>query len=137
MGQQLKKNTSQKPRSEIANSIVKQLSQISMSKAREIETFFVDMENVFDESYRILKTGGRCCFVIGNTRIKGIDILNAEVFTESLQYSGFEIEQVIKREILSKILPQKRDPRTGKFTSAEDDNTVAIYPVEYIIVARK
>ena len=41
------------------------------------------MQDVFIDSYRILKKGGRCCFVIGNTRLRKVDILNAEVFAEN------------------------------------------------------
>jgi len=123
-------------RSQIAKSIVNKLAEKNKKKAQEVEAFFGAMEEVFDESFRILKYGGRCCYVIGNTKLLGVDILNAEVFAESLQYSGFKIDRIIKREIPSKILPQKRDEKTGKFTSAQNANSEA-YPVEYIIVGLK
>jgi hypothetical protein len=97
---------------------------------KEIEAFSMDMGEVFDESHRILKPGGRCCYVIGDTTLKGVDILNAEVFAESLQYSGFILDRIIKREIPSKILPQKRDEKTGRFASNDSADTEA-YPVEY------
>ena len=104
--------------------------------AKEIEAFFIDMQEVFDESYRILKHGRRCCYVIGDTRLKGVDILNTEVFAESLQYSGFKLDRIIKREIPSKILPQKRDEKTGRFANNHDANSEA-YPVEYIVIGLK
>ncbi len=104
--------------------------------AKEIEAFFADMEEVFDESYRILKPGGRCCYVIGNTKLKGVKILNAEVFAESMQYAGFKLDRIIKRRIPLKILPQKRDEKTGRFASNCKANTEA-YPVEYILVGLK
>jgi len=61
--------------------------------AKEVEAFFIDMQEVFDESFRILKNGGRCCYVIGDTKLKGVSILNAEVFAESLQYSGLKLQE--------------------------------------------
>ena len=94
------------------------------------------MEEVFDESFRILKQGGRCCYVIGDTKLKGIDVLNAEVFAESLQYSGFKFDRLIKREIPSKILPQKRDEKTGRFANNDEANSEA-YPIEYIVIGLK
>lgn len=94
------------------------------------------MQEVFDESYRILKEGGRCCYVIGDTMLKGVKILNAEVFAESLQYSGFKLDRIIKREIPLKILPQKRDEKTGRFASNDNANSQA-YPVEYIVIGLK
>lgn len=122
--------------SSIANSIAENVSKKSKKKAEEIRSYFLDMEEVFVESFRILKNGGRCCFVIGNTRILGIDILNAEVFAESLQHVGFMIDRIIKRRIPSKALPQKRDEKTGRFVSVQDASLEA-YPVEYIIIGKK
>ena len=90
----------------------------------------------FDESFRILKPGGRCCYVIGNTRLKGVDILNAEVFADSLQYSDLKLDRIIKREIPLKILPQKRDEKTGRFASSDKADSEA-YPTEYIVIGLK
>ncbi len=123
-------------RSEIANNIVLQMKDKSKKLSQEIGSFFLDMEQVFDESYRILKPGRRCCFVIGNTTLKGVDILNAQIFAESIQRSGFTLDRIIKREIPSKILPQTRDKKTGKFTSSSKATSVA-YPVEHIVIGKK
>jgi DNA modification methylase len=123
-------------RSSIANDIVEKMANKSKKKAEEIRSYFLDMEEVFVESFRILKNGGRCCFVIGNTRILGVDVLNAEVFAESLQHVGFTIDRIIKRRIPSKALPQKRDEKTGKFVSVQDAS-LEVYPIEYIIIGRK
>jgi DNA modification methylase len=129
-------NNKKELKSIIAQKIVEEIQQKSRKMANEIETFFIDMQEVFDESYRILRRGGRCCYVIGDTMLKGVDILNAEVFAESLQYSGFKLDRIIKREIPLKILPQKRDERTGRFASNDNANSEA-YPVEYIVIGLK
>lgn len=136
IGTSYKKYENKILRSSIAMDIVDKMSKKNKKMAKEIEAFFIDMENVFDESYRILKNGGRCCYVIGDTKLKGIDVLNAEVFAESLQYSGFKLDRIIKREIPSKILPQKRDEKTGRFASNYEANSEA-YPVEYIVIGLK
>jgi len=123
-------------KSVLAQNIVAQLAASSRKMAQEVETFFADMQEVFDESFRILKPGGRCCYVIGNTQLKGVDILNAQVFAESLQHSGFRLDRIIKREIPSKILPQKRDKKTGRFARNQTADAEA-YPVEYIVIGHK
>ncbi|MCX7839647.1 MAG: site-specific DNA-methyltransferase [Anaerolineae bacterium] len=132
-------STAYRPRalkSVLAQNIVAQLASRSPKMARDVETFFADMQEVFDESFRILKSGGRCCYVIGNTQLKGVDILNAQVFAESLQHSGFRLDRIIKREIPSKILPQKRDKKTGRFAKNQTADAEA-YPVEYIVIGLK
>jgi len=136
IGTAYKKYENKKLRSRLGLDIVNKMRGINQKMAKEIEAFFIDMEEVFDESFRILKRGGRCCYVIGDTRLKGVDILNAEVFAESLQYSGFKLDRIIKREIPSKILPQKRDEKTGRFASNNNANSEA-YPIEYIVIGLK
>lgn len=136
IGTSYKKYDNKKLRSKLASNIVNKMLEKNQKIAKEIEAFFIDMEEVFDESFRILKNEGRCCYVIGNTKLKGVDILNAEVFAESLQYSGFKLDRVLKREIPSKILPQKRDEKTGKFASNDNADTEA-YPIEYIVIGLK
>ncbi len=123
-------------KSEIGREIVSQLEKRDVGMAKEVETFFIDMQECFDETYRILKPGGRCCYVIGDTALKKVDILNAEVFAESMQHSGLIIDRIIKREIPSKILPQKRDAETGKFARSGEEDFQA-YPTEYIVVGKK
>jgi len=120
----------------IAQNIKEKMSAVDMKIAKEIEAFFVDMQSVIEESYRILKVGGRAAFVIGNTKLRGIEIQNAEAFAECMQLAGFRLERVIAREIPSKILPQKRDEKTGRFASNEQADTEA-YPIEYIIIGIK
>ena len=136
IGTSYKNYENKRLRSSIARDIVDKMLKKSKKMAKEIEAFFIDMEEVFDESFRILKHGGRCCYVIGDTRLKGVDVLNAEVFAESIQYSGFKLDRIIKREIPSKILPQKRDEKTGRFASNDNANSEA-YPVEYIVIGLK
>ncbi len=81
--------------------------------------------------------GGKACIVIGNTELQGTPILNAEVFVEQMQDIGFATYKIIKREIPSKMLPQTRDPESGKFTSSSNSKKVLAYPIEYILIMQK
>lgn len=123
-------------RSEIAQTIVAAMCQKDKKISKEIEAFFNDMEKVINESFRILKEGGRACYVIGDTRLRGVDILNAEVFAETMINVGFKLDRIIKREIPSKILPQTRDTKTGKFAKTVEADNFA-YPTEFIVIGRK
>lgn len=57
-------------KSKITQSIVNQMSLKDQKMAKEIEAFFIDMQECFDETYRILKPTGRCCYVFGNIALK-------------------------------------------------------------------
>jgi len=136
IGTSAKTNGTRIIKSQVGKDIENKLQKIDKKMADEVEAFFVDIQECFDETYRILKDSGRCCYVIGNTKLKGVDIFNAEVFVESMQYSGLKIDRIIKREIPSKILPSKRDAKTGRFAANDNADTFA-YPTEYIVIGRK
>lgn len=120
--------------SSLANSIVNQLKN---KKEREVRNYFADMLETFIEVKRVLKKGGKACFVIGNTEFKGTKILNAEVFKEQFESLGFRTHNVIKREIPSKMLPSTRDSTTGRFGKATEEDIKLAYPTEYILIMEK
>lgn len=123
--------------SEIAEGIKAELLRKNRKTAGGVSTYFGEMNQVFGEMKRLLKRSGRVCIVIGDTALKGVKILNAEVFADQLQNVGFEIEDLIKREIPSKNLPSTRDKTTGRFTKTSNAQKVFAYPTEYILVMKK
>jgi hypothetical protein len=136
IGTSAKSNGTRILKSHIGKDIESKLQMVDKKMADEVEAYFVDMQECLDETYRILKYGGRCCYVIGNTKLRGVEILNAEVFAESMQFSGLKIDRIIKREIPSKILPTKKDAKTGRFAANDNADSFA-YPTEYIVIGRK
>lgn len=136
IGTAYKKYEGKEVRSIIGKDIINKLEIKDKKLAKNVQAFFIDMQEVFNECYRIMKKDSRCCFVIGNTKLRGVEILNAEVFAESLHYSGFSFDRLIKREIHSKLLPQLRDEKTGRFATNENADSIA-YPVEYIVIGLK
>jgi DNA modification methylase len=122
--------------SQIAQHIVEALQERHPKKAQEVAVYFTEMRECFLEIWRVLKRGGYACIVIGNTRLCGVEILNAQVFVEQMLALGFELHRVILREIPSKILPRTRDQKTGKFTKATSADFIA-YPHEFILILRK
>lgn len=123
--------------SSIAEDIRNELLEKDRKTAEEVSTYFSEMNQVFVEMKRMLKKGGKACIVIGNTSLRGVGILNAEVFSEQLQNLGLKIADIIKREIPSKNLPSVRDKKTGKFASISGKNKTYAYPTEYILVMEK
>jgi DNA modification methylase len=122
-------------KSDLALEIVQKLG--NNKKGREVRNYFADMLETFTEMHRVLKPSGKACIVIGNTQFKGVDILNAEVFAEQMQNIGFEIFDVVLREIPSKMLPSTRDSQTGQFAKTTEKNLTLAYPTEYILIMQK
>jgi len=123
--------------SAIGAQIVNDLMNIEKPLAINVGNYFLDMKKVFAEMYRILKPGAKACVIIGNTNLRGIEILNAEVATEQMQAAGFNKIDFIKREISNKMITPWRDIQTGKFTGMDNPSKTRAYEYEYIVVMEK
>jgi replicative superfamily II helicase len=99
--------------SNLGKTIVEKLRLIDKREANGVEQYFCDMQQCFEEMYRILKFGGRTAIVIGDTDLKKVKIHNADVFVQTLERIGFKVYNIIKRPIPSKVLPLTRDQKSG------------------------
>ena len=123
-------------KSQLAINTIEKLSKKSKKEALGVKNYFLEMQECFQEMKRVLKPKGKAFIVIGNTRLKGVEILNAEIFTEIMTNIGFRKEKVIKREVPSKILPQTRDSKTGRFAKAKEADRLS-YKHEFIIIMER
>jgi DNA modification methylase len=122
--------------SALGRTIVDKLHSIDKREAKGVEQYFFEMQQCFEEMYRVLKYGGRSSIVIGDTDLKKVKIYNAEVFAQTMEKIGFKIYNIIKRPIPSKILPLTRDQKTGRFVATTKADRLA-YPLEYILIMQK
>ena len=120
-----------------AQKIVDALSEKSNHIARDVAQYFNDMQEVAKEMHRVFALNGYACIVIGNTKIKEVQIKSAEVFYEFLRNAGLKKIEVIKRSIPHKLMPTLRDKNTGRFTKQDNPNCKKVYPNEYIIIMKK
>lgn len=125
------------PNSKQAQKIVNDLSGNSKHIARDVAQYFNDMQEVAKEMARVLAPNGHACIVIGNTKIKEVQIKSAEVFYGFLRNAGLRKVTVIKRSIPHKLMPTLRDKNTGRFTKLDNPNCKKVYPNEYVIIMKK
>lgn len=121
----------------IAENVVATLENVDRPLAVDVGNYFSDMRKVFAEMYRILKPGGKACVIIGNTNMRGVEILNAEVAAEQMFHFDFKKVKFIKREVLNKLITPWRDMNTGKFTNFDNPAKRRVYGCEYVIVMGK
>ena len=120
-----------------AQKIVNDLSGKSKHIARDVAQYFNDMQEVAKEMTRVLAPNGHACIVIGNTKIKDVQIKSAEVFFEFLRNAGLHKVKIITRSIPHKLMPTLRDKNTGRFTKQDNPNCKKVYPNEYVIIMKK
>lgn len=122
--------------SKLARQIVHKLREKDKKESIGAEQYFFEMQQCFEEMYRVLKSKGRAAIVIGNTDLKKVKIKNAEIFVQTMKRIGFKTENIIERPIPSKILPLTRDAKTGKFAKTTGADRLA-YPTEYVLIMEK
>ena len=123
-------------KSKLAKQEIEDLGKKSKKEAEAVKNYFFEMQQCFEEMYRVLKPEGRACIVIGNTELRKVPMLNAEVFVEIMLNLGFKMHKIIKRRIPSKVLPQTRDSKTGRFSATSNSDRLA-YAYEYILIMEK
>lgn len=107
---------------------------------RNVEQYFSSMQFSFSKVHQSLKEGGYFCIVIGNSRFKGYEIANHQIFIELLEGIGFEICGTWERDIPNKRLTSLRHAQTGRILPnvlRGTENAIEIYPTEFILVARR
>lgn len=123
--------------SETAKQIIKDLESKDNGEAVNVAGYYLDINKSLSELYRILKPGSKACVIVGNTSLKGVEILNAEVVLEQLENLGFKKVEIIKREIGTKIITSWRDGKTGRFSSSKSPNSKRVYQYEYLLIVEK
>lgn len=97
----------------------------------EVTSFLNDYWDSIQNVAKVVRKGGRVCYVVGNRRVKNVQI-DLDYFTaEMFEKCGFKHEITIVREIPNKRMPSKSSP-TNK--------TGAIVPTmsnEYIVILTK
>jgi hypothetical protein len=131
-----KENGPRKLYSRLGKETVEKLHEINKREANGVAQYFYEMQQCFEEMYRVLKQGGRAAIVVGDTDLRKVKIQNASVFIETMEAIGFKKHDVILRPIPSKILPLTRDEKTGKFTSKRSADRLA-YPTEHIMIMER
>ncbi len=121
----------------IAEQIVSDLIKVERPLAIDVANYYLDMKKVFSEMYRILKPSGKVAVIIGNTNLRGVGILNAQVAAEQMQAAGFNKVDFIKREIPNKMITPWRDLESGKFTGKDNPSKIRAYEFEYLVIMEK
>jgi DNA modification methylase len=105
--------------------------------ANAVHNYFIDMNRVYREIHRVLRTAGRACIVIGDTELRGVLVPNAEVAVDQMEHAGLFLERAIERPVPGRALAPFRDKSDGRFTSPKNPAAKKVYSHEYILILRK
>jgi len=113
------------------NEILKKISQQETKRAKEVLSFYIDLDKCMNEIKRVMKPKGYVCMVVGNRTVKGIQIPTDKILVEMSYKYGLLHQETIIRNIPNKRMPSKNSPTNIK---GELSSTMV---KEYIVILRK
>jgi len=108
-----------------------QIAKIDKKRAYDVVSFYIDYENSIRNVSKVVKKRGIVAYVVGNRRVKGIEIPNDEITREFFERNGFIHIQTIIREIPNKRMPKRNSPTN---MAGNTDTTINC---EYIVILQK
>lgn len=93
--------------SELLNGL---LSQISKKRAEDVRSYFVDLEECLDKLWKVMRSGGYLCFVLGNRTVNGLKVPTDGIIVKLGSKMGFDYVTEFHRRIPSKRIPWKSSP---------------------------
>lgn len=107
------------------------IADVDENRAYDVASFYVDYRNSIDNVSKVVRRGGIVAYVVGNRRVKGIEIPNDEITREFFERNGFEHLKTIIRAIPNKRMPKRNSPSN---IAGLTDTTMNY---EYIVILRK
>ncbi len=92
------------------NRVLNEIAQKDLKRAKEVLSFYIDLDKCMKEIKRVMKPKGYICIVVGNRTVKEVQIPTDKILVEmSRKYNLHHIETII-RNIPNKRMPSKNSP---------------------------
>ncbi|NPV14054.1 DNA methyltransferase [candidate division WOR-3 bacterium] len=113
------------------DNVLFKIAQIDEKRVNDVVSFYIDYEKSIKNVSTVVKKGGVVGYVVGNRRVKGVEIPNDEITREFFERAGFKHIKTIIRAIPNKRMPKRNSP------SNIAGLTDATMNYEYIVILRK
>lgn len=92
---------------------VQRVAEVDPRRSRHIARYFRDLRQVLAECHRVLRPGRAALWVVGNSRIRGVDVNTSEVLIDLASSVGFHLGGTRERRLDRdrRLLPQGRVSR--------------------------
>jgi len=110
---------------------VSAIAETDQLRARQVLAFYIDLEKALHNIVDVVRPGGYLCIVIGNRRVRRVQLPTDLIIAEMGSSRGLAPEKIIVRNIPSKTMPLKNSP-----TNVAGDLEPTMHK-EYIVVMKK
>jgi len=112
-------------------SAIHAIRETDSKRAGEVAAFYADLEASIAHIAPKIRSGGHACYVVGNRRVKGVELPTDDAVRRAFESHGFRWHDTFLRSIPNKRMPAKNSP-TNKIGASE-----ATMSSEYIVVMKK
>lgn len=113
------------------NEAIFQISQENNKRAKEVSSFYEDLQSSINNVSKLVKIDGLVCYVIGNRRVKGVCLPTDLAVQSFFGNNEFTHIKTFHREIPNKRMPLRNSPSNKIGKTQETMNR------EYIIIMKK
>jgi SOS regulatory protein LexA len=97
-------------KSKYLNQVLTEIRKKDEKRAKDVFSFYIDLEKCLRQAHRILKRNAYFCIVIGNRLVKQVRIPTDFIIAELCENIGFKCEDIFVRNIPGKRMPIKNSP---------------------------
>lgn len=87
-----------------------QIAQTDANRAREVLSFYQDLDITLQEIARVMRPGGYQCWVVGNRTVKKVQLMTDRIITELSERHGLFSVVNFTRAIPNKRMPKENSP---------------------------
>jgi hypothetical protein len=110
---------------------IETISSISVQRALEVSSFYVDLEKSIQNVAQTIKHGGKAIYIVGNRLVKGVQLPTDQFIAEKFVEVGFKHIITYERLIGNKVMPGENSP------SNIAGNKSSTMTQEFIVICEK
>ncbi len=100
-------------------------------RALEVSSFYYDLRDSITDVAKSISSGGKSIYVVGNRRIKGVQLPTDQFIAEIFEQNNFKHLVTYERKISNKVMPSRNSP------SNVSGATAGTMTQEFIVVCEK
>ncbi len=117
--------------SEVLNDFVARIAEKDDKRAKEVFSFYFDLYQAVRIIASKVSAGGYICFVVGNRRVKGIQLPTDKICADFFESEGFAHIKTAVRAISNKRMPGENSPSN---VAGQKDVTMRY---EYVVILQR
>ena len=115
----------------VLDETIARIAEADEKRAREVSAFYADYRASIKNVAKVVRRGGVVAYVVGNRRVKGLQIPTDAITAEFFRENGFEHVKTFVRAIPNKRMPLRNSPTNVSGVTAPTMN------YEYVVVLKK